>query len=245
MAIDSATARSAENFSIRMKQSASPIVHQYTSLPAGVMMKSLHFSPWVLLLALAFSNSQAESTGDTATQATATFAGGCFWCMEPPFDKLDGVISTTSGYTGGSKPDPTYKEVSSGGTGHAEAVQVIYDPQRISYADLLDVYWHNIDPTMANGQFCDWGNQYRSEIFYHTPEQKRLAEQSKAALEELKPFKETVVTEISKAVTFYPAEDYHQDYYKKNPLRYKFYRYGCGRDQRLEELWGQGAAAHN
>jgi peptide-methionine (S)-S-oxide reductase len=228
-----------------MKQSASPIVHHYTSPPAGVMMKNLRFSHCVLLLVLAFTNSQAESTGDTATQATATFAGGCFWCMEPPFDKLDGVISTTSGYTGGSKPDPTYKEVSSGGTGHAEAVQVIYDPQRISYADLLDVYWHNIDPTMANGQFCDWGNQYRSEIFYHTAEQQRLAEQSKAALEELKPFKETVVTEISKAVTFYPAEDYHQDYYQKNPLRYKFYRYGCGRDQRLEELWGKGSAAHN
>jgi len=209
-------------------------------------MKNLRFSRWgLLLLVLVFGNSQAESPGDTAMQATAIFAGGCFWCMEPPFDKLDGVISTTSGYTGGDKKNPTYKEVSSGGTGHAEAVQIVYDPQRISYAELLDVYWHNIDPTMANGQFCDWGDQYRSEIFYHTPEQQHLAEQSKAALEELKPFKEPVVTAISKATTFYPAEDYHQDYYLKNPLRYKFYRYGCGRDQRLEELWGKESAAHD
>ena len=156
-----------------------------------------------------------------------------------PFDKLDGVISTTAGYTGGHTENPTYKEVSRGGTGHAEATQVVYDPQRISYAQLLDVFWHNIDPTTSDGQFCDWGDQYRSEIFYNTPEQKRLAEQSMAALVELKPFKEPVVTGISEAGTFYPAEDYHQDYYLKNPLRYKFYRYGCGRDQRLEELWGK------
>ncbi len=209
-------------------------------------MKNFRFRHWaLLLLVLAFGSSQAESTGDAATYSTATFAGGCFWCMEAPFDKLDGVISTTSGYTGGSKPDPTYKEVSAGGTGHAESVQIVYDPQRISYEELLDVYWHNIDPTTANGQFCDWGNQYRSEIFYNTPEQQRLAEQSKAALEGSKPFKEPVVTAISKATTFYPAEDYHQDYYLKNPLRYKFYRYGCGRDQRLEELWGKASEAHD
>ena len=214
-------------------------------------MKNTRISRWIpLLLALVFSGSQADPTGNAATNdasyATATFAGGCFWCMEPPFDKLDGVISTTSGYTGGSKPDPTYKEVSAGGTGHAEAVQIVYDPQRISYQKLLDVFWHNIDPTSANGQFCDWGDQYRSEIFYHTPEQQKLAEQSKAALEKNKPFKEPVVTTISKATTFYPAEDYHQNYYLKNPLRYKFYRYGCGRDQRLEELWGiQSSTAHD
>jgi peptide-methionine (S)-S-oxide reductase len=228
-----------------MKQSAAPIVHQYTSQTAGVMMKKFRSSHWfMLLLALVFSGSHAESGDNTPSHAMATFAGGCFWCMEPPFDKLEGVISTTSGYTGGSKPNPTYKEVSSGGTGHAEAVQVIYDPQRISYLELLDVYWHNIDPTMENGQFCDWGNQYRSEIFFHTPEQLQLATQSKAALDELKPFKEPVVTEITKATTFYPAEDYHQDYYLKNPLRYRFYRYGCGRDQRLEELWGENSATH-
>lgn len=195
---------------------------------------------WLTALALTLpaAAALAAPAEQTAGTATATFAGGCFWCMEPPFDKLEGVISTTAGYTGGQQENPTYKEVSAGGTGHAEAVQIVYDPQRISYAELLDVYWHNIDPTMADGQFCDWGNQYRSEIFYHTPEQQRIAEQSKAALEELKPFREPVVTAISAATTFYPAEEYHQDYYLKNPLRYKFYRYGCGRDKRLEELWG-------
>ncbi|HUT40109.1 MAG TPA: peptide-methionine (S)-S-oxide reductase MsrA [Gammaproteobacteria bacterium] len=204
-------------------------------------MKPFPLRRWLLsipLAVLAVTAFAAPAAQDTKT-ATAIFAGGCFWCMEPPFDKLDGVISTTSGYTGGHKENPTYKEVSRGGTGHAEAMQVVYDPQRISYAQLLDVFWHNIDPTTSDGQFCDWGDQYRSEIFYNTPEQKQLAEQSKAALVELKPFKEPVVTGISAASTFYPAEDYHQDYYKKNPVRYKFYRYGCGRDQRLEELWGK------
>jgi peptide-methionine (S)-S-oxide reductase len=169
----------------------------------------------------------------------ATFAGGCFWCMEPPFDKLKGVISTTSGYTGGYKQNPTYEEVSAGGTGHAEAVQVIYDPHSISYAQLLEVFWHNIDPLTSNRQFCDKGNQYRSAIFYHSEEQKRLAEQSKKALEESRGFKRPIVTELVPASEFYPAEEYHQDYYLKNPIRYKFYRYTCGRDQRLEELWGK------
>lgn len=172
-------------------------------------------------------------------QAVATFAGGCFWCMEPPFDKLEGVISTTSGYTGGRKKNPTYKEVSAGGTGHAEAVQIVYDPDIVSYQKLLDVFWHNIDPTTANRQFCDHGNQYRSEIFYHDEEQKKLAEQSKQDLEQNKPFKQKIVTEITAVSEFYPAEDYHQDYYMKNPVRYKYYRYGCGRDKRLEELWGE------
>ena len=161
--------------------------------------------------------------------------------MESPFDELDGVISTTSGYTGGHKNEPTYKEVSRGGTGHAEAVQIVYDPKRVTYAELLDTYWHNIDPTDARGQFCDKGNQYRSEIFYHDEEQRKLAERSRTALMELKPFPGDVVTGISAASTFYPAEEYHQDYYQKNPLRYRFYRYGCGRDQRLEELWGESA----
>ena len=195
----------------------------------------------LLLMCAAFA-SNAE-TGNTQTQgtgtATATFAGGCFWCMEGPFDKLDGVISTTSGYTGGTLENPTYKQVSRGGTGHAEVLQVIYDPERISYTELLDVFWHNIDPTRVDGQFCDGGNQYRSEIFYHDTEQQRQAMQSKTALMEQKPFKDPVLTEITEATIFYPAEDYHQDYYRKNPVRYKFYRYGCGRDSRLEELWGK------
>ena len=171
--------------------------------------------------------------------AKATFAGGCFWCMEPPFDKLPGVISTTSGYTGGQKPNPTYEEVSSGRTGHAEAVQVVYDPKKVSYEQLLDVFWHNIDPTVKNQQFCDVGSQYRTGIFYHDDEQKRLAEASKAALEKSKPFKAPIVTEITRASEFYPAEEYHQDFYLKNPVRYKFYRNGCGRDARLEQLWGR------
>ncbi len=180
----------------------------------------------------------AETGPDMSNHATAIFAGGCFWCMEPPFDKLDGVISTTSGYTGGQKPNPTYKEVSGGRTGHTEAMQIIYDPNRISYAKLLDVFWQNIDPTAVDGQFCDWGSQYRSEIFYNSAEQQRLAAKSKSDLEKTKPFKGPVVTAISKASVFYSAEDYHQDYYLKNPARYKFYRYGCGRDKRLKELWG-------
>jgi peptide-methionine (S)-S-oxide reductase len=171
--------------------------------------------------------------------AKATFAGGCFWCMEPPYDKLAGVISTTSGYIGGQKPNPTYEEVSSGRTGHAEAVQVVYDPKKVSYEQLLDVFWHNIDPTVKNQQFCDVGSQYRTGIFYHDDEQRRLAEASKAALEKSKPFKTPIVTEITRAGEFYPAEEYHQDYYLKNPVRYKFYRNGCGRDARLEQLWGR------
>jgi peptide-methionine (S)-S-oxide reductase len=180
----------------------------------------------------------------TPGAAIATFAGGCFWCMEPPFDKIDGVLSTIVGYTGGTMQNPTYKDVSKGGTGHAESVQITYDPKRVSYQQLLNVFWHNVDPTSADGQFCDWGDQYRSEIFYHTPEQKRLAEQSKAELEKTKPFKGAIVTRITAAGKFWPAEEYHQKYYQKNPLRYKFYRYGCGRDKRLEELWGKSDSAH-
>jgi len=206
-------------------------------------MDTIRLTRWLALLllgCLAFS-SNASSEADASQYRTATFAGGCFWCMEPPFDKLDGVISTTSGYIGGNKDNPTYKEVSRGGTGHTEAIEIIYDPARISYDELLNEFWHNIDPTNANGQFCDWGNQYRSEIFYHDAEQEKLARQSKAALTELKPFDAPVVTGITGASTFYPAEDYHQDYYLKNPVRYKFYRYGCGRDKQLEDLWGNTA----
>jgi peptide-methionine (S)-S-oxide reductase len=199
----------------------------------------------LLLAALAAPNlvhgADASTAKSGSALAKASFAGGCFWCMEPPYDKLDGVVSTTSGYIGGHKKNPTYEEVSAGGTGHAEAVEIAYGPARISYAKLLDVFWRNIDPTVRNRQFCDAGDQYRSAIFYHDAEQQRLAQQSKAALEKSKPFPQAIVTEIVPAGVFTPAEAYHQDYYLKNPLRYKFYRNQCGRDQRLEELWGKAA----
>ncbi len=157
--------------------------------------------------------------------------------MEPPFDKLDGVVSTTSGYIGGHVEEPTYKQVVGGRTGHAEAVQVVYDPARVSYQELLDVFWRNVDPVDARGQFCDKGDQYRSAVFYEGDDQKRAAEESKVSLEASGRFQEPIVTEIVPATTFYPAEDYHQDYYLKNPLRYKYYRFGCGRDRRLKKLW--------
>jgi peptide-methionine (S)-S-oxide reductase len=170
----------------------------------------------------------------------ATFAGGCFWCMEPPYDKLDGVISTTSGYAGGHTENPTYRQVSAGVTGHAEVVQIIYDPERISYGELLDVFWRNVDPLDSGGQFCDRGDQYRTAIFYHDEQQKRLAEQSKAALDRSGSLTRSIVTEIVPLNDdFYAAEEYHQDYYIKNPLRYKYYRTACGRDRRLEQLWGE------
>src|ERR1700682_1491389 len=174
-------------------------------------------------------------------QAVATFAGGCFWCMEPPFDKLPGVTATISGYTGGTKVNPTYQEVSSGSTGHAEAVQVIYDPKKVSYEKLLETFWVNIDPTVKDRQFCDAGNQYRTAIFYHDEAQRQAAEASRAALEKSRTFREPLVTQIEMAGAFYPAEEYHQDYYKKNPVRYQIYRSGCGRDARLRELWGDKA----
>jgi peptide-methionine (S)-S-oxide reductase len=171
--------------------------------------------------------------------AKATFAGGCFWCMEHPYDRLPGVFSTTSGYMGGSVKNPTYQQVSSGRTGHTEVVQVEYDPSKVSYKKLLEVFWSNIDPTVENAQFCDRGSQYRAGVFYHDEEQRKLAEESKNALQKNKPFKGPIVSEITKAPAFYRAEEYHQDYYKKNPVRYKLYRNGCGRDARLKELWGK------
>jgi len=182
---------------------------------------------------------EANLAGDM--REVAIFAGGCFWCMEGPFDELAGVVETTSGYTGGDEVDPTYEEVSSGRTGHAEAVRVIYDPETISYAELLDVYWVNTDPTTADRQFCDHGRQYRPAIFYVNPEQKRLAEASKREIEESGRLPGPVVTEIERAGPFYPAEEYHQDFYEKNPIRYRTYRLGCGRDARLQELWGDDA----
>jgi peptide-methionine (S)-S-oxide reductase len=188
------------------------------------------------LAASAWAQSRAAAPAATAK---ATFAGGCFWCMEPPYDKLPGVVSTTSGYMGGRTRNPTYESVSTGSTGHTEVVQVEYDPSKVSYSTLLEVFWRNIDPTQRDGQFCDHGSQYRTGIFYHNEEQKKLAEGSRAALQKNKPFKGDIVTEVTKAPEFYPAEAYHQDFYKKNPTRYKIYRNGCGRDARLQALWGR------
>jgi peptide-methionine (S)-S-oxide reductase len=173
--------------------------------------------------------------------AKATFAGGCFWCVEADFDKLDGVISTTSGYTGGKLANPSYEQVSAELTGHAEAVEIVYDPRKVSYERLLRHFWHNIDPTTRDRQFCDVGSSYRTAIFAHGPEQLRAALASKAALEKSKPFEGPIVTEVVQAGPFYPAEAYHQDYYRTNPLRYKFYRTSCGRDARLKALWGDQA----
>jgi peptide-methionine (S)-S-oxide reductase len=190
-----------------------------------------------LLLSLGVLASARGQGGEPQRSAIATFAGGCFWCVESDFDKVDGVISTTSGYTGGHTANPTYEQVSHGGTGHAESVEIVYDPAKVSYKKLLDVFWHNIDPLAKDRQFCDHGDQYRSAIFYHDEEQRALAEASKAAVE--KRFKQPVATQIVPAGPFYKAEEYHQDYYMKNPIRYKFYRYNCGRDARLEELWGK------
>lgn len=193
----------------------------------------------LILLIISFTisifsfNSQAKET------TLATFAGGCFWCMEKPFDELEGVSSTVSGYTDGHVKDPGYRDVSSGGTGHTEAIQITYDPNKVNYEKLLQTFWKNIDPTENTGQFCDKGNQYRPGIFYHNNKQQIAAEASLATLQSNKPFKEKILTEIKQASTFYPAEDYHQDYYKKNPLRYKYYRYSCGRDKRLSEIWGE------
>jgi len=171
----------------------------------------------------------------------ATFAGGCFWCMEAPFDTLPGVVSVTIGYTGGTVKNPTYEQVSASGTRHAEAVQLVYDPSKTGYAELLEIFWRNIDPTVKDRQFCDVGSQYRTAIFYHSEEQRLLAEKSTEALAKIKPFPEPIVTEITPAGEFYPAEEYHQHYFKKNPIRYKYYRAGCGRDRRLRQVWGDAA----
>ena len=173
--------------------------------------------------------------------ARAIFAGGCFWCMEPPFEKLAGVLSVTSGYTGGPEKNPTYEEVSNHGTGHAESVEIVFDPKVVSYPRLLEVFWHNVDPTTADREFCDTGHQYRTAIFVHDEEQRRQAEESKRAIERTKTFPEPVLTTIESAGPFWAAEDYHQDFYKKSPVRYYSYRAGCGRDRRLKELWGDQA----
>jgi peptide methionine sulfoxide reductase msrA/msrB len=190
----------------------------------------------------------AAPTPPASQTATATFAGGCFWCLQPPFEQLPGVITTTVGYTGGHTEHPTYEQVSAGDTGHAESVQIVYDPQKITYDQLLDVFWHNVDPLTADAQFCDHGSQYRSAIFVHDEAQRRAAEDSKKRLQESGRFDRPIVTQIVPASEFYPAEEYHQKYHEKNPVRYKYYRWNCGRDQRLQALWGDapgGAAPHS
>ncbi|MGF1537357.1 MAG: peptide-methionine (S)-S-oxide reductase MsrA [Elainellaceae cyanobacterium] len=191
----------------------------------------------IILVSVSWSLSTRAQTTDLER---ATFAGGCFWCMEKPFEALAGVTDVISGYTGGTVENPSYEQVSSGSTGHIESVQIIYDPQQIGYADLLDVYWRNVDPLDDGGQFCDRGEQYETRIFYHSDEQRRLAQQSKAAAEE--ELGEAIVTEIIPASSFYRAEDYHQNYYRTHPIRYRAYRFACGRDRRLQDVWGSAPA---
>jgi peptide-methionine (S)-S-oxide reductase len=175
---------------------------------------------------------------DGSLQSKATFAGGCFWCMEEAFEKIDGVASVVSGYTGGQVENPTYEQVSAGGTGHAESIKITFNPSKVTYKQLLDVFWRNVDPTTPNAQFCDHGNQYRTAIFYHDENQKQVIEESKERIESSKNFPESIVTEIAPASVFYTAEEYHQDFYTKNPIRYKYYKWNCGRAKRLEQLWG-------
>ena len=196
------------------------------------MMRTL-FAAAAFCLALIFGGAYAQE------RATATFAGGCFWCVESDFDSIPGVVETVSGYTGGIPPNPTYEQVSAGGTGHREAVQITYDPSRVAYADLLTAFWHSVDPTDPGGQFCDRGESYQTAIFVNSDEERRLAELSKIAAAE--SLGQTVVTPIEAAGPFFPAEAYHQDYYHRNPLRYRFYRWSCGRNQRVEDLWGENA----
>ena len=197
----------------------------------------------VLSIAILFIGTLSVQTisqaAANATQGKAYFAGGCFWCMEEVFEKVEGVLSVTSGYMGGAVARPSYEKVSAGRTGHAEAVEVVYDPAKVSYQKLLDAFWLNVDPITPNAQFCDHGSQYRSAIFFQTDEEKRTSETSKQVIEQSHRFKEPIVTQIVMTSQFYPAEEYHQDFYKKNPVRYKFYKYNCGRAQRLDALWGK------
>jgi peptide methionine sulfoxide reductase msrA/msrB len=221
-------------------------LHNGASLGGKKIMKILVFLTAALLTLygcqkpeIVQQEAKNEVTKEDTNLLKATFAGGCFWCTEADFEKLPGVVKVISGYTGGYKENPTYEEVSSGTTGHVEAVQVYYDPSKISYEELLDFFWRHIDPTDSGGQFVDRGRQYRSVIFYHDEEQKRLAEKSKEALEKSGRFNKPIVTEITKFTKFYEAEEYHQDYYKKHSLKYSFYRHGSGRDQFLDKVWGK------
>jgi len=198
---------------------------------------------WITAFSLAVAGPSAAQAqlkpAAKASTAKATFAGGCFWCMEEVYDKVPGIIATVSGFMGGQVKNPTYEQVTTGRTGHAEVVQVKYDPAKVSYARLLEVFWRNVDPTQKDGQFCDHGPHYRTAVFFHDDEQRKLAEASKAALQKNRPFKGEIVTEITRAAEFYPAEGYHQDFHLKNPTRYKFYKTGCGREARLQQLWGK------
>ena len=204
------------------------------------MIKLKAFSITLLFLCVVINSAFSADTNATDKKTgKAIFAGGCFWCMEPPFDKLDGVISTTSGYTDGHQKNPTYKQVSAGGSGHTEAIEIVFDPAKVSYEKLLEVFWLNIDPVNARGQFCDFGTQYRTGIYYLNDEQQKLAA---ASLKSIKnKLNKPVATELKAASKFYPAEDYHQNYYQVNPVRYNYYRWSCGRDQRLKQLWGEQA----
>ena len=216
-------------------------------MPTTTVFQTFYRAVAALVLGAACSWGQAQTAvpaaaTSTAQTAKAIFAGGCFWCVESDFDKVPGVISTTSGYTGGKTANPTYQQVSAHTTGHAESVQIVFDPAKVSYEQLVQHFWHTIDPTTKDRQFCDVGSPYRTAIFPVDAEQMKIATASRAALEKSKPFKDPVVTEITMAGTFYPAEEYHQDYYMKNPVRYKYYRLTCGRDARVKELWGDLAA---
>ena len=207
---------------------------------AGLLMAAAGWS----LAQTAVPAAPLQAPTAAAATARAVFAGGCFWCVEADFDKVGGVLSTTSGYTGGNVPNPTYEQVSGKHTGHAEAVEIVFDPKKVTYEQLVEHFWRTIDPTTKDRQFCDAGSPYRTAIYAQDAAQLKAAQASKVALEKAKPFKEPVVTEIVMGGPFYPAEEYHQDYYKKNPVRYNYYRLSCGRDARLKELWGSQAATH-
>jgi peptide-methionine (S)-S-oxide reductase len=200
---------------------------------------TVHILLAVVLIVFGHSSPQEGEAADSEAIAKAYFAGGCFWCMEEAFEKVDGVIDVVSGYMGGSVKNPTYEEVSAGRTGHAESVEVRYDPTKVTYPQLLEAFWHNVDPVTPEAQFCDHGNQYRAAIFYQSEEEKHAAEASKRAIEQSKRFSTPIVTQVTTASEFYPAEEYHQNFYKKNPFRYKYYKFTCGRAQRLEALWGR------
>jgi len=200
---------------------------------------SAMWSGAMIIVIVVLLNVLSHSVVESGETARAYFAGGCFWCMEEAFEKVDGVIAVVSGYMGGTLQSPSYEEVSAGRTGHAESVEVLYDPSKVTYNQLLEAFWRNVDPITTNAQFCDHGTQYRAVIFYQNDQEKRFAEESKQAIDQSKRFNQPIVTQIVMASQFYAAEEYHQDFYKKNPIRYKFYKYNCGRAQRLDELWGK------